>query len=212
MTETTLKSPKVDSKRVFGPTKPEDTYASDKFKTQSIRNRSKSPPSAKLLFQNSNPHKTNSRESWMTEIGEENVVQKIGTLSYSYFLISKFLDPLNIKSRTFIQRKTFSLSDSAKITTESIDPEIKIKEKKLDDQIKEYNDSHRSKTLQEIYEEELMSKKKIITEIDQKERIFDWERDMNSTVRQMSSKSAKDLMKRSSLSDRFNSSTNKKYL
>ena len=104
------------------------------------------------------------------------------------------------------------MSDSAKITTESIDPEIKIKEKKLDDQIKEYNDSHRSKTLQEIYEEELMSKKKIITEIDQKERIFDWERDMNSTVRQMSSKSAKDLMKRSSLSDRFNSSTNKKYL
>lgn len=214
LTETTLKSPKVDSKRVFGPTKPEETYVNDKSKTQSLRNRSKSPPpSSKPLFQDSNPHKANSRESWMTEIGEENVVQKIGiSISYSYFPNFKFLDHLNIKSRTFIQRKTLSLRESAKIMPESIDPDIKVKEKDLDDQIKEYNDSHRSKTLQEIYEEEHMSKKKSITEIDEKERIFDWERDMNSTVRRMSSKSAKDLMKKSSLVDRFNSSSNKKYL
>lgn len=57
-----------------------------------------------------------------------------------------------------------------------------------------------------------MGKKKMQTENDMKERIFDWERDMNSTVRQMSSKSAKDLVNKSTLNDRFGSSTSKKYL
>ena len=57
-----------------------------------------------------------------------------------------------------------------------------------------------------------MGKKKMQTESDMKERIFDWERDMNSTVRQMSSKSAKDLVNKSTLNDRFGSSTSKKYL
>lgn len=57
-----------------------------------------------------------------------------------------------------------------------------------------------------------MTKKKTATEIDRQERIFDWERDMNSTVRQMSSKSAKDLVSKSKLNDRFGSSSSKKYL
>lgn len=94
----------------------------------------------------------------------------------------------------------------------SFDSDIETKEKLLDNQLKKYNDSHRSKTLQEIYEENHMSKKKKITEIDQKERIFDWERDMNSKIKQMSSKSAKDLVNRSSLRERFDSSATKKYL
>lgn len=57
-----------------------------------------------------------------------------------------------------------------------------------------------------------MNKKKAQTESDLKDRIFDWERDMNSTVRQMSSKSAKDLVNKSTLKDRFGSSSSKKYL
>lgn len=57
-----------------------------------------------------------------------------------------------------------------------------------------------------------MDQKKAQTETDRKDRIFDWERDMNSTVRQMSTKSAKDLVSKSTLNDRFSSSTSKKYL
>lgn len=57
-----------------------------------------------------------------------------------------------------------------------------------------------------------MTKKKSLTESDRQERIFDWERDMNSTVRQMSTKSAKDLVSKSTLNDRFGSSSTKKYL
>lgn len=120
------------------------------------------------------------------------------------------LDPLNIKSRTFIQRRTetYEKSDEKEI----FDPELKAKDKQIDEQIKEYNEVYRQKTLQEIYEEEHMDKKKDRTTSDYQERIFDWERDMNSTVRQMSSKSAKDLVSKSTLNDRFGSSSSKKYL
>lgn len=50
------------------------------------------------------------------------------------------------------------------------------------------------------------------TESDKKERIFDWDRDMNSSVRRLSTKSAKELVSKSNLNDRFGSSLNKKYL
>lgn len=89
---------------------------------------------------------------------------------------------------------------------------MKLKDKQYEEQIKEYNQVHRQKTLQEIHEEEFMGKKKAQTAADQQERIFDWERDMNSSVRQMSSKSAKDLVSKSTLNDRFGSSSSKKYL
>ena len=118
------------------------------------------------------------------------------------------LDPLNIKSRTFIHRRNESVSNH-QIST---DPETKAQEKIFDAQIKDYNEKNRQKTLQQIYENDSMSMKKEKTEIDKQERIFDWERDMNSTVRQMSSKSAKDLLSKSNLSDRFGSSASKKYL
>lgn len=124
-----------------------------------------------------------------------------------------FLDPLNIKPRTFIQRRTESYENFS--NSESIDPEVIVKvakDKKIDNQIKEYNEIHRKKTLQEIHEEEHMGKKKAQTASDRQERIFDWERDMNSTVRQMSSKSAKDLVNKSTLNDRFGSSSSRKYL
>lgn len=123
----------------------------------------------------------------------------------TYYL---FADPLNIKARTFIQKRT---ETSSGLQT-PIDPEIRAKERELDEQIKNYNEIHRQKSLQETYEEEFMLKKKAATEIDKQERIFDWDRDMNSTVRQMSTKSAKDLVSKSNLNDRFGSSSSKKYL
>ncbi len=123
----------------------------------------------------------------------------------TYYL---FADPLNIKTRTFIQKRT---ETSSSLQT-PFDPEIRAKERVLDEQIKNYNEIHRQKSLQETHEEEYMVKKKAATEIDKQERIFDWERDMNSTVRQMSTKSAKDLVSKSNLSDRFGSSSSKKYL
>lgn len=82
----------------------------------------------------------------------------------------------------------------------------------MDEQINEYNKIHRQETLQEIYAKEQMGQKKAQSATDRQEKIFDWERDMNSTVRQMSSKSAKDLVNKSTLNDRFGSSTSKKYL
>ncbi len=91
-------------------------------------------------------------------------------------------------------------------------PQAKIEEKIIDEQIKNYNESFRQKTLQEIYEDEHMDRKKAESDADRASRIFDWERDMNSTVRQMSSKSAKDLLNQSKLNDRFGSSSAKKYL
>lgn len=118
------------------------------------------------------------------------------------------LDPLNIKPRTFIQKRTETSSNR----NEQVNPEIKAQERELDEHIKKYNETHRQKTLQEVYEEQHMNEKKTKTELDRQERIFDWERDMNSTVRQMSSKSAKELVNKSNLNDRFSSSTSKKYL
>ena len=122
------------------------------------------------------------------------------------------LDPLNIKSRTFIQKRTGSNASFDKDQSVDLDIKTETDELLIDEQIREFNEAHRQKTLQEIYEAEHMGKKKIQTEIDIKERIFDWERDMNSNVRQMSSKSAKDLVNKSKLYDRFGSSSSKKYL
>jgi hypothetical protein len=92
-----------------------------------------------------------------------------------------------------------------------IDPELEARVRETDEQIKEYNEVHRQKTLQEIYKVEHMGKKIFKTNSDRNEKIFDWERDMNSTVRQMSTKSAKELVSKSTLNDRFGSSL-KKYL
>ena len=145
----------------------------------------------------------------MTDIGSKSVIPKLGTFSLNpkYF---NTLDTLNIKPRTFIQRRTDPYEKD--LESETVDPEVKAKDRKTDEQIKEYNEVHRQKPLQEIYEEEHMGKKRLLTESDRQERIFDWERDMNSTVRQMSSKSAKELVSKSTLNDRFGSSSSKKYL
>lgn len=80
----------------------------------------------------------------------------------------------------------------------------------IEEQVKAYNASYRSRTLQQVYEEELKEGKVKAAEKDKEERIFDWERDMNASVRRMSVKSAKDLLNRSSLNDRFGSSTSSK--
>lgn len=119
------------------------------------------------------------------------------------------LDTLNIKSRTFSQRRTDPYEKYAE--NEMIDPELEARVRETDEQIKEYNEVHRQKTLQEIYKVEHMGKKIFKTNSDRNEKIFDWERDMNSTVRQMSTKSAKELVSKSTLNDRFGSSL-KKYL
>ena len=92
------------------------------------------------------------------------------------------------------------------------DFELKAKVKETDKQIEQFNKSNRRKTLQEIYDDEYKASKKSKADFDRKERIFEWERDMNSTVKQISSKSAKDLVSKSSLNDRFGSSSTKKYL
>jgi hypothetical protein len=119
------------------------------------------------------------------------------------------LDTLNIKSRTFSQRRIDPYEKYAE--NEMIDPELEARVRETDEQIKEYNEVHRQKTLQEIYKVEHMGKKIFKTNSDRNEKIFDWERDMNSTVRQMSTKSAKELVSKSTLNDRFGSSL-KKYL
>lgn len=146
----------------------------------------------------------------MADIENKSTTPKIGKFYYIKMYVLIFLDPLNIKARTFIQRRTESYDTN--LERDSIDPELKAKIEKTDKQIEEYNEIHRQKTLQEIYEEEYMTKKKSLTDSDRQERIFDWERDMNSTVRQMSTKSAKDLVNKSTLNDRFGSSSTKKYL
>lgn len=117
---------------------------------------------------------------------------------------------MKIKSRTFIQKRSSDCDIKHKVDV--INPEVKEKEKKIDEQIREYNETFRQQTLQEIYEEEHMAGKKAETDADRSSRIFDWERDMNSNVRQMSTKSAKDLLNQSKLNDRFGSSSSKKYL
>lgn len=122
-----------------------------------------------------------------------------------------YIDPLNIKPRMFIQRQTASANSNVS-TIDTVDPEIKAKDKEIDNQIQNYNQVHRQKTLQEIYEDEHMGKKKAQAAQNMEERIFDWERDMNSSVRRMSSKSAKDLVSKSNLNDRFGSSSSRKYL
>lgn len=78
--------------------------------------------------------------------------------------------------------------------------------------VDEYNARYRNKPLKQVYEESHQSEKRRTTEKDHSERIFDWERDMNATVRRMSSKSANELLNRSKLDDRFGSSGTKKYL
>lgn len=145
----------------------------------------------------------------MIDIGNKRDIPKLGIFSLNTKSFN-LLDTLGIKPRTFIQHRIKSFEKD--FECESVDPELKAKDRKTDEQIKEYNEVHRQKTLQEIYEEEHMGKKKLQTESDHKERIFDWERDMNSTVRQMSSKSAKELVSKSTLNDRFGSSSSKKYL
>lgn len=117
---------------------------------------------------------------------------------------------MNIKPRTFIQRQSASFTSD--INLDELDPSIKAKDKEIDEQIKKYNEVHRQKTLQEIHEDEHMGKKKAQSAQDMEERIFDWERDMNSSVHRMTSKSAKDLVSKSNLSDRFGTSSSKKYL
>ena len=114
-----------------------------------------------------------------------------------------FLDPLNIKARTFVQKGP-SLPEKEK-STQVIREELEIEK-----QVQEYNALHRSKTLQEEYEQEFKEKKVSATEKDRQERIFDWERDMNASVRRMSAKSAQELLNKSTLNDRFGSSSSSK--
>lgn len=180
----------VKSNRVYGPSRPPQA---------SSRNRSKSPSSERSIT------KSSVRDSWMTE----QIIDINHNPGIIHKIVAKILifrvDTLNMKARTFIQRPTSNISDehNDKRSEEEID--------KISDQIQKYNSEYRSKTLQEIYEEEGMGKKKAASKKDQEDRIFDWERDMNSSVRRMSSKSAKDLLNSSSLNDRFGK-TSKKYL
>ncbi len=110
---------------------------------------------------------------------------------------------MNIKARTFLQKGA---------TTEAAvkDSAVIEEELALEEQVKQYNAAYRSRTLQEAYEEELKDVKVKAVEKEREERIFDWERDMNASVRRMSGKSAKELMNRSNLQDRFGSSTSSK--
>ena len=112
---------------------------------------------------------------------------------------------MNLKARTFLQQP------SSNSPLESHDKYTEEEKDKISEQVRKYNAENRSRSLQEIYEEEFMDSKKISSKKDLEDRIFDWERDMNSSVRRMSSKSAKDLLNSSALKDRFGTNS-KKYL
>ena len=115
---------------------------------------------------------------------------------------------MNIKPRTFIQKGNVSSEEVGEK-----DAAIVEEERAIEEQVKEYNSAYRARSLQQVYDEELKSERVNSTEKDHKERIFDWERDMNASVRRMSGKSAKELLARSTLQDRFgSSSSSKKFL
>ena len=198
----------VKPARLFGPSRPPTEKESQRERI--VKNRSRSPTPS------SNSAKNNLvREPWMSKISDKPAMFKpstFETIEIINIMGFDILDPLNIKSRTFIQKRTGSNASFDKDQSVDLDIKTETDELLIDEQIREFNEEHRQKTLQEIYEAEHMGKKKIQTEIDIKERIFDWERDMNSNVRQMSSKSAKDLVNKSKLYDRFGSSSSKKYL
>lgn len=114
---------------------------------------------------------------------------------------------MNIKARTFIQKGASNWEEGEK------DVKTIEEERAIEEQVKEYNAAYRSRTLQQVYDQELKDEKLKTVEKDREERIFDWERDMNASVRRLSGKSAKELLNRSTLQDRFgSSSTSKKYL
>lgn len=75
-TNLALKSSKADTNRIFGPSKLEDAGSNNKIKINSMRNRSKSPSSSKDTSQSFISTNSYSKESWMTEIGEETINQK----------------------------------------------------------------------------------------------------------------------------------------
>ncbi len=115
-------------------------------------------------------------------------------------------DPTNIKARQFQKRSNEQTSRCKPEQDESYD-------RRQEEYVRDYNDKYRQEALVDIHKRENKQGKVEETQKDLDNRIFDWERDMNSGTKAGSSKDTADVLSKfGKLDNRFSSSSTKKFL